>query len=129
MKHPENVSRDIPLPHTMSALLLTAYKSPYKLTHSMFLPVSSKGYAAERSPNTIVDVPKTELEPNEVLIKTIAAGYCHGDLMIQNLELGVEAGDLPAGGTGLPMVPFHEGAGVIVRVGKGIDPNQLKVRL
>ncbi|GJJ10899.1 hypothetical protein Clacol_005127 [Clathrus columnatus] len=121
MKSLQDAQTNLPLiPQTMSALLLEAYKHPYKLTRSMNLPLKTGGSSGDSASGFIV-------EANEVLIRTVAAGYCHGDLMIQNLELGVEAGDLPMGGTGLPMIPFHEGAGIVVRVGSEVDPNDLKI--
>lgn len=90
----------------------------------MSLPISTN--ENRRDSSGLNNAGYSGLKPDEILIKTVAAGYCHGDFMIQNLELGAEAGELPTGGTGLPMIPFHEGAGVIVHVGSGIDPENFK---
>lgn len=89
------------LPKTMKGLQIVEYKKPYKLSK---------------------DIPVPQLERNnEVLIKVAVAGYCHGDLMIQNTDLG----DFGIMGT-LPLIPSHEGAGVVVAIGAKVK--DLKVR-
>ena len=63
-------------------------------------------------------VEELELDPpqrNEVLVRMVACGLCHSDHHIVS-------GEVPAP---LPMIPGHEGAGVIEAVGDGVD--QVKV--
>jgi aryl-alcohol dehydrogenase len=50
-----------------------------------------------------IDSPKN----NEVLIRTLASGICHTDMLLRDGLMGVS----------LPAVPGHEGAGIIVAVG------------
>src|SRR5690606_17709871 len=52
---------------------------------------------------------------NEVLVKIKAAGLCHSDLSVIN-------GNRPRS---LPMVLGHEAAGVIMKLGKGVDRFQI----
>ncbi len=63
--------------------------------------------------STPLHVEEVDLDPpgdDEVLIKTGAAGLCHSDLsMIRGLMQRK-----------LPMIPGHEGAGVVVEVGKDV---------
>ncbi|KAF8519018.1 chaperonin 10-like protein [Hysterangium stoloniferum] len=84
------------IPKVMRGLQIVEYKAPYKLSQD-------------------IPVPRIEKD-NEVLVKIIVAGYCHGDLMIQNSELGE---GLPPN-AGLPMIPSHEGAGIVVAVGSKV---------
>jgi len=84
------------IPKVMRGLQIVEYKTPYKLSRD-------------------IPVPKIERD-NEVLVKIIVAGYCHGDLMIQNSDIGE---GLPPG-AGLPMIPSHEGAGIVVAVGSKV---------
>lgn len=49
--------------------------------------------------------------PDEVLVRVVAAGLCQTDLHIR-------AGDFPVG---FPVVPGHEGAGIVERVGQTVD--------
>ncbi|SPO00094.1 related to ADH2 - Alcohol dehydrogenase II [Cephalotrichum gorgonifer] len=51
--------------------------------------------------------PIPEIKDNELLVRVHAAGYCHSDLQVMQ-------GQFPSK---LPMIPSHEPAGVIVRVG------------
>src|SRR5260370_39566395 len=60
-------------------------------------------------PFDLVDVDLDEPRPNEVLVKLIASGICHTDLIIRD-------GWFP---TPMPAVLGHEGAGVVERGGRG----------
>ncbi|MFG2212008.1 NAD(P)-dependent alcohol dehydrogenase [Streptomyces sp. NPDC048638] len=65
-----------------------------------------------RSPDQPIDVGQLDLdEPGfgEVLVRTVGAGMCHTDFLPR---LGVVAR--------LPLVPGHEGAGVVEAVGPGV---------
>jgi S-(hydroxymethyl)glutathione dehydrogenase/alcohol dehydrogenase len=58
-------------------------------------------------------VEEVQLDPpkaNEVLVKLAATGVCHSDVHFYT-------GDLPAQ---MPMVPGHEGAGIVQEVGPGV---------
>lgn len=69
-----------------------------------------EGPYAETRPLTVEEVELAPPGPGEVLVKTAAAGLCHSDLsMIQ--------GVIPRK---LPMVPGHEGAGVVLECGPGV---------
>jgi S-(hydroxymethyl)glutathione dehydrogenase/alcohol dehydrogenase len=57
------------------------------------------------------DVELTDLGPGEVHIKVVSSGVCHSDVSAQN-------GTIPSG---LPCVLGHEGAGVVLEVGPGVD--------
>jgi len=63
-------------------------------------------------PLKIEDIPIPTLEPNEVLIKTMACGICHTDLHLVD-------GKFSAGGK-LPLVLGHEPAGVVEKVGTNV---------
>jgi len=59
-------------------------------------------------------VETVELDPpkaGEVLIKLVATGVCHSDVHFYTGDLG---------GRPLPMVPGHEGAGIVQEVGPGV---------
>ncbi|MCP4038381.1 MAG: Zn-dependent alcohol dehydrogenase [bacterium] len=56
------------------------------------------------------DVTLTDLGPGEVHVKLVSSGVCHSDLSVQN-------GTIPMG---FPLVPGHEGAGIIQEVGPGV---------
>lgn len=64
------------------------------------------------APLKIEDVPIPQIVPGKILIKVMASGVCHTDLhAIQ--------GDWPVKPT-LPFIPGHEGAGIVVAVGKDV---------
>lgn len=69
---------------------------------------------AFNSPVQIIDLDVDEPTPNEILIRTVAAGVCHTDLGIKD---GAQA-------VGLPLVLGHEAAGVIERVGTSVTEFQ-----
>ncbi|NWK95979.1 NAD(P)-dependent alcohol dehydrogenase [Sphingobium lactosutens] len=52
-----------------------------------------------------------EPEGNEILVKTIASGVCHTDLLLRDEMFG------PA----LPAVPGHEGAGIVIAIGPTVQ--------
>lgn len=54
-----------------------------------------------------------DLQPNEVLVKNIATGLCHSDILIRDLD--PEIGFVPR-----PSVLGHEGAGIVERVGSAV---------
>jgi S-(hydroxymethyl)glutathione dehydrogenase/alcohol dehydrogenase len=66
------------------------------------------------SPLKIEDVTLDEPQENEVLIKLEATGVCHTDLHFMK-------GEMP---TPVPVVPGHEGAGVVEKVGPGVTTLQ-----
>lgn len=68
-------------------------------------------------PNTPLKVEKVTLdEPqaNEVLVKIEATGLCHSDLHFMKGEMPVP----------VPVVPGHEGAGIVEKVGPGVTTLQ-----
>lgn len=58
------------------------------------------------------EVPVPEPGRGEVLIKVITVGVCHSDLHAMNMDWIVK----PV----LPIIPGHEGAGVVVKLGEGV---------
>lgn len=64
------------------------------------------------SPMTIETLHLADPGPGEVLVRMTSAGVCHSDLHVRDGNWGA---------TG-PMVLGHEGAGVVERVGAGVDP-------
>jgi D-arabinose 1-dehydrogenase-like Zn-dependent alcohol dehydrogenase len=75
-----------PLPDSMQAQFLEAYKTPYKL-RSVPLPVPST--------------------PHDILIKVDAASYCHTDYVLAE-------GQMPGLPKSFPHIGCHEYAGVVV---------------
>ncbi len=66
------------------------------------------------SPLTIEDVTlRDNLNPNEVLVRLVASGICHTDLLVR---------DAPQDGPFMPKpaIAGHEGAGVVERVGSAV---------
>ncbi len=64
-------------------------------------------------PNTPLKIEKVTLdEPqnNEVLVKIVATGLCHSDLHFMKGEMPVP----------MPVVPGHEGSGIVEKVGPGV---------
>ena len=71
--------------------------------------------AVVREPGRPVAVEEVELEPpraGEVLVRVAAAGVCHSDVRLADGELGEGR---------WPLVLGHEGAGVVVATGAGVD--------
>lgn len=70
-------------------------------------------------PITFLELDTPKPGPNEVLIQMEAAGVCHSDLSVVN-------GSLPKR---LPLVLGHEGAGIVVEIGPGVDTLSLGQRV
>ncbi len=62
------------------------------------------------APLKIENLTLDEPQQNEVLIKLVATGVCHTDLHFMK-------GEMPAP---MPVVPGHEGAGIVEKVGPGV---------
>jgi alcohol dehydrogenase, propanol-preferring len=60
----------------------------------------------------ICDIPVPDPAAGEVLVKLMASGVCHTDVHAAD-------GDWPVK-PGLPFIPGHEGAGVVVALGRGV---------
>ena len=65
-------------------------------------------------PFIIEEVDIEEPRPDEVLVKIVATGICHTDLIVRDQWLPVP----------LPIVLGHEGAGVVERVGQSVTKVQ-----
>lgn len=68
-----------------------------------------------KSPLELRELTLAEPEGNEILVRTVATGICHTDLLLRD---GIFGPDLPA-------IPGHEGVGIIQRIGD--DVKDLKV--
>ncbi len=64
------------------------------------------------SPLRIEDVPKPEPEPDKIVVKIETSGLCHTDIHAAH-------GDWPVKPT-LPLIPGHEGVGIVESVGQGV---------
>lgn len=62
------------------------------------------------APLKIEDVTLDEPGANEILVKLVATGVCHSDLHFMK-------GEMPAA---MPVIPGHEGAGIVEKVGPGV---------
>ncbi|KAI0458045.1 GroES-like protein [Xylaria acuta] len=58
-------------------------------------------------PYQLTTVRNPEIKDNELLVKVHAAGFCHSDLQVLNGQFG----------TALPIIPSHEPAGTITKIG------------
>jgi propanol-preferring alcohol dehydrogenase len=65
------------------------------------------------SPLKIEEIPIPEVSPGKILVKIMASGVCHTDLH------AIE-GDWPVKPR-LPLIPGHEGAGIVVAVGRDVN--------
>jgi len=63
-------------------------------------------------PLVVKEVPVPEPGHGEVLIKVITSGVCHTDLHVRDGDWHVKPK--------LPIIPGHEGAGVVVKLGEGV---------
>ena len=63
-------------------------------------------------PLVIEDVPKPTPGPGEIVVKIEASGLCHTDIHAAH-------GDWPVKPK-LPLIPGHEGIGIVEEVGKGV---------
>jgi propanol-preferring alcohol dehydrogenase len=61
----------------------------------------------------LVEIPVQEPGPDDILIKVLFTGVCHTDVHVW-------AGDLPIRSKDPPIVGGHEGAGIVVKVGKNV---------
>ena len=62
----------------------------------------------------VVEIPKPEVGPGDVLLKITAAGVCHSDEFVMSLP--EEAYTF-----GLPLTLGHEGAGIVEAIGDGVS--------
>jgi len=78
------------------------------------IPATMKAAVVEEfgKPLVIKEVPVPEPGHGQVLVKVIASGVCHTDLHVRDGDWHVK----PT----LPIIPGHEGAGVVVKVGPGV---------
>jgi propanol-preferring alcohol dehydrogenase len=74
-------------------------------------------FTGTHDPLTIVEIPEPEPGRGEVLIDVKAAGICHTDVGMLEDETWLQI-------TTLPVVPGHEIAGVVSRVGEGVTAFQ-----
>lgn len=65
------------------------------------------------SPLVVEEVPTPEIADGEVLVRVEGAGFCHSDIHVIDGEIQV----LPR----LPLTLGHENAGVVARVGRGVQ--------
>src|SRR4051794_26492757 len=72
-------------------------------------------------PLEIQEVPVPEPAAGQVLVRMEASGLCHTDIHAAH-------GDWPVKPT-LPFIPGHEGVGVIVKVGPGVDAGRVGQRV
>lgn len=63
-------------------------------------------------PSIIEEIPIPKIRPHQVLVQIKACGVCHTDLHAVN-------GDWPIKPI-LPLIPGHEGAGIVVEIGKEV---------
>lgn len=70
---------------------------------------------------SLVQVPVPEVGRGQVLVQVMASGVCHTDVHAVD-------GDWPVKSR-LPLIPGHEGAGVIVKVGDGVDSGMIGDRV
>ncbi|CAE8707302.1 unnamed protein product [Polarella glacialis] len=82
--------RSMAIPATMKAIVVEEFGKPMVLKN---VPVPSPGYG-------------------QVLVKVITSGVCHTDLHVRDGDWHVK----PT----LPIIPGHEGAGVVVKLGEGV---------
>jgi aryl-alcohol dehydrogenase len=68
-----------------------------------------------KSPLELRELTLAEPEGNEILIKTVATGICHTDLLLRDGIFGPN----------LPVIPGHEGVGIVEAVGN--DVKDLKI--
>ena len=78
------------------------------------IPATMKAAIVEEfgKPIVVKDIPVPQPGYGEVLIKVIASGVCHTDLHVREGDWIVKPK--------LPIIPGHEGAGVIVKLGEGV---------
>lgn len=76
--------------------------------------LASRAYVARRpgAPGELETVSVAPPGPREVRVKVAASGVCHSDLHLLDGHLSDD---------NFPLVPGHEGAGVVESVGEGVD--------
>jgi S-(hydroxymethyl)mycothiol dehydrogenase len=82
------------------------------------MALTARGVIA-RTPGAAAEVEEFLIDdpgPNEVLVRILASGVCHTDL-------GVKMGTY--GTSGFPFLLGHEGAGIIEKVGPGVEKPQV----
>jgi len=72
-------------------------------------------------PLVVTEVPVPEPGPGQLLVKLETSGICHTDIHAAH-------GDWPIK-PGLPFIPGHEGIGMVVSVGSGVDADWLGQRV
>src|SRR6266516_3930558 len=65
------------------------------------------------SPLSLEDIPKPEPEPGKIVVRIEASGLCHTDIHAAH-------GDWPVK-PNLPLIPGHEGVGIVEALGPGAD--------
>lgn len=83
------------------------------------------GCVGERGANFTISVEDVQVPtpgPNEILLKLNATGICYSDLHYMLEDIG-----MPSMSTFGVRSPGHEGAGVVVAVGKDVNPDQWKI--
>ena len=82
-----------------------------KITAAVLEEIGRPGPYADTRPLTVGEIDLAEPRYGEVLVRVAAAGLCHSDLSVIN-------GDRPRP---VPMVLGHEGAGIVERLGEGVE--------
>lgn len=72
-------------------------------------------------PLELRQVPVPEPGHGEVLVKVITSGVCHTDLHVRDADWYVKPN--------LPIIPGHEGAGIVVKLGPGVTNFQIGDRV
>lgn len=78
------------------------------------IPATMKAAIVEEfgKPLVLKEVPVPEPGQGQVLVKVITSGVCHTDLHVRDGDWHVKPK--------LPIIPGHEGAGVVVKLGPGV---------
>lgn len=87
------------------------------------IPATMKAAIVEEfgQPLVIKEIPVPEPGHGEVLVKVVCSGVCHTDLHVMNGDWHVKPN--------LPIIPGHEGAGVVVKLGEGVTTLKLGDRV
>jgi len=78
------------------------------------MTITARGVIA-RTPGGATTVEEFTIDdpgPNEVLVRIVASGVCHTDLGVKSGTYGTD---------GFPFLMGHEGAGIIEKIGEGVD--------
>ncbi len=82
------------------------------------MTITARGVIA-RTPGGATTVEEFTIDdpgPNEVLVRIVASGVCHTDLGVKSGTYGTD---------GFPFLMGHEGAGIIEKIGEGVDNVQV----